>query len=248
MLRKKESLSEKYATKAYELFEKKKWKVEYCETERSVFDCFCDRLAMLDNDEQRDLILELTEDYLKITLKDYEALLIEVWKEYLKNNKIQLNSEERFCICPILIEADFKKQKSSTAMLYLCGSLEVRSFGMFADEQIRLCSTPEALVRDIVDKEVPLGRLVLIDDYIGSGETALECIEYIKKNHVDVEKVDVLSLVAQEEAINNLEKENVKVYAAVVRKKGISDKYAIGIVEKKKCIMHEIEDIIKVDS
>lgn len=63
MLRKKESLSEKYATKAYELFEKKKWKVEYCETERSVFDCFCDRLAMLDNDEQRDLILELTEDY-----------------------------------------------------------------------------------------------------------------------------------------------------------------------------------------
>ena len=248
MLRKKESLSEKYATKAYELFEKKKWKVEYCETERSVFDCFCDRLAMLDNDEQRDLILELTEDYLKITLKDYEALLIEVWKEYLKNNKIQLNSEERFCICPILIEADFKKQKSCTAMLYLCGSLELRSFGMFADEQIRLCSTPEALVRDIVDKEVPLGRLVLIDDYIGSGETALECIEYIKKNHVDVEKVDVLSLVAQEEAINNLEKENVKVYAAVVRKKGISDKYAIGIVEKKKCIMHEIEDILKVDS
>ena len=55
MLRKKESLSEKYATKAYELFEKKKWKAEYCETERSVFDCFCDRLAMLDNDEQRDL-------------------------------------------------------------------------------------------------------------------------------------------------------------------------------------------------
>ena len=103
MLRKKESLSEKYATKAYELFEKKKWKVEYCETERSVFDCFCDRLAMLDNDEQRDLILELTEDYLKITLKDYEALLIEVWKEYLKNNKIQLNIEERFCICQILI-------------------------------------------------------------------------------------------------------------------------------------------------
>ena len=87
MLRKKESLSEKYATKAYELFEKKKWKVEYCETERSVFDCFCDRLAMLDNDEQRDLILELTEDYLKITLKDYEALLIEVWKEYLKTKE-----------------------------------------------------------------------------------------------------------------------------------------------------------------
>ena len=49
-------------------------------------------------------------------------------------------------------------------------------------------------------------------------------------------------------SFSNLKKENVKVYTAVVRKKGISDKYAIGIVEKKKCIMHEIEDILKVDS
>lgn len=60
-------------------------------------------------------------------------------------------------------------------MLYLCQSILMRTYSEFQEEQIRICETPEVLKAH----EDRIGSLILIDDFIGSGETALECLEYL---------------------------------------------------------------------
>lgn len=64
-------LSDKYVTKLYNIFEKKNWKI-WEEGDSSVFDRFCERLVELESDEERDLIIELTNEFLWIQSNMYE--------------------------------------------------------------------------------------------------------------------------------------------------------------------------------
>lgn len=241
-------LDEKYAGMAYEIFCDKNWETEYLEGEISAFDRFCERLAILENDEQRELVLELTKDYMKIAMTEYEKLLIKAWRGYLDNNPFRLEDDEMLPICPILIEEDFGKEKSGSMVLYMCGSLELRRFSLFSDEQIRLCSSPALLVDLFIKKRCNAKRIVLIDDYIGSGESAIGCISYLEKHEIDRNKIDIIALVAQEEAVRILKDEGIMVYSALTRKKGISDKYKEDEIENKISIMKRIESNLKVDS
>ncbi|MGN8755026.1 hypothetical protein [Blautia sp. HCP3S3_C4] len=68
-------LSDKYVAKLYTIFEHKKWKIQE-DGEYSVFDRFCSRLAELENDEERDLIIELTNEFLWIPAGMYEEYLL----------------------------------------------------------------------------------------------------------------------------------------------------------------------------
>lgn len=236
-------LSDRYALKAYDLFQNKNWKIETQEDGLSIFDRFCDRLAALDNDEQRELLLELTEDYLRVPLNEYEKLFLNVWRKFFIGKKIKLGKEERFVICPLQQPKDFGKLKSSTTMLYLCQDNCLRCFSVFSDEQIRICSSPECL------KDIPckIKELILIDDYIGSGETGLGCLEYIKNLGKDIENITILSLVSQKEGIKALQKENIRVLTAIQREKGITDKYSNDQEREHKLkLMGAIEDSLKI--
>lgn len=76
-------LSDKYVTKLYTIFKQKKWKIQE-DGDYSVFDRFCSRLAELENDEERDLIIELTNEFLWIQSSMYEEYLLKALKSYLK--------------------------------------------------------------------------------------------------------------------------------------------------------------------
>ena len=210
-------LSDKYVTKLYNIFEKKNWKI-WEEGDSSVFDRFCERLVELESDEERDLIIELTNEFLWIQSNMYEEYLLRAFKNLFKSEKWNPEKEKSIYICPLLPPRDFGKQKSSTHMLYLCQGILLRTYSEFQEKQVRICETPERL-KEHADK---IGALILIDDFIGSGETALECLEYL--NFVNV-KTYIVALVAQEEGINNISSEGISVFTAVSRKKAITDVY-----------------------
>ena len=167
-------LSDKYVTKLYTIFEHKKWKIQE-DGEYSVFDRFCSRLAELENDEERDLIIELTNEFLWIPSNMYEEYLLKALKKLFESKEWEPEKGKNIYICPLLSEEDFGKLKSSTYMLYLCQSILMRTYSAFQEEQIRICETPKVLK----SHEDKIGSLILIDDFIGSGETALECLEYL---------------------------------------------------------------------
>lgn len=229
----KKVLSDKYVTKLYTIFEQKKWKIQE-DGDYSVFDRFCSRLAELENDEERDLIIELTNEFLWVQSSMYEEYLLKALKKLFKSKEWNPEKGENIYICPLLSEKDFGKLKSSTYMLYLCQSILMRTYSEFQEEQIRICETPEVLKVH----EDRIGSLILIDDFIGSGETALECLEYL--NFIN-KKIHIVSLVAQEEGINNISKENVSVFTAVPRKKAITDAYSELEAKEK------IEEMVKIN-
>ena len=55
-------------------------------------------------------------------------------------------------------------------------------------------------------------------------------------------KIHIVSLVAQEEGINNISKENVSVFTAVSRKKAITDAYPESEAKEK------MEEMIKIST
>lgn len=240
-------LTDVYVDKVKELFEYKHWNKD--PNVHSEFERFCQRLADLADDNQRNLVLELSKDYLKIDFQDYERLLLEVWGKYFMNNSWdsnngQLNKGNLF-ICPMISNVNRNAIKSGMVMAYICQDIAMRRLKEFRELQIRMCGNPA----DLIDKVDKVRRLVLIDDYIGSGSTAIESIAYINNTcRIENDKIDIVSLVAQKEAINLLKDMNINVYTAIERSRGISDKYTSKKeVDEKISIMKDISRELKVE-
>ena len=112
---------------------------------------------------------------------------------------------------------------------------------------IRCCMnrvTPEVLkekkYRDNMDS------IILIDDFIGSGETALECLTYLDFLKQEEKKLYVLALVAQKQGIENIRKEGISVFVNVVREKGITDKFDKEEAQQKLDEMEKISKLLQV--
>ena len=239
----KKVLSDKYVGQLYEIFESKNWNVQEA-GRHSVFDRFCERLSELENDMQRDLVIDLTKDFLWVKLSMYEQYLLKAFYKLFQDKSWNPKEGKNICICPMLPEKDFGKVKSSTFMLYLCQSILLRTYTEFQDEQIRICETPEVLkekkYRDNMDSSI------LSDDFIGSGETALECLTYLDFLKQEEKKLYVLALVAQKQGIENIRKEGISVFVNVVREKGITDKFDKEEAQQKLDEMEKISKLLQV--
>ncbi len=232
---KQKILSEKYVLELYRIFEEKNWETQEL-GKYSVFNRFCSRLAELDNDEQRELILELTHQFLWVQSKNYEDYLLKVLKKLFSSHEWKRDKGKNIFICPLLAKKDFGKIKSGTSLAYLCQSILLRTFPEFQEEQIQICTTPEGL-KSCMDN---IGVLILIDDFIGSGGTALECLGYLtflKEKNISTYLV---SLVAQKDGVDLIKAQHVPVFAAEIRKKAITDAYPKREAEEKLKIMKSI--------
>lgn len=65
--------------------------------------------------------------------------------------------------------------------------------------------------------------ICLVDDFVGTGQTALNVLEELKKRGFNKNQLYVTALVAQESGINALEGYGVPGFASIIRKRGISD-------------------------
>lgn len=236
-------LSDKYTSLVYKLFKENNWSLG-ADEDISFFDRFCKRMSELNSDEDRDLILTLSKNYLWINLDKYEKLLIDVFKDLFLHEDIILEKNNKIFICPLLPVQDFGKIKSSIFMLYICQSIFLRTFNHFHHTQVRICPNPEIIKEHIEE----IGKIIIIDDFIGSGETALGCIKYFESIQIDFKKLVIVSLVAQEQGLEEIKKNRISTYTAIVRKKGISDHFPPELVKDKLDQMKRISKSIKADN
>lgn len=235
-------LSDKYTLSVYRLFQEKNWDIKTDESNLNTFDRFCQRMAELKSDEDRDFMLELSRDYLWIRSENYEKMLLEIFQKWYSCTSLKFDKNNMLYICPLLPPKDFFAMKSSKYMLYLCQSTALREMIGFHECDIMLFENP-GLLKGQLDR---MQALILIDDYIGSGETGIGCLRYIKDLGVDMKKIHVLSLVAQEEGILELQKEGVNILSLLICHKGISDKYPKEEVEGRLSRMKNIGKTINV--
>ena len=87
------------------------------------------------------------------------------------------------------------------------------------------------------------GTSLIVDDFVGSGDTALGAIDYVKEVIPTImnDNIIVLSIAALQKGIDELASFNIKVYTHIKLNKGISDYYTGKEMKSALDIMHQIE-------
>jgi hypothetical protein len=222
-----------------EIWDSKNWKEN--ENEAYVYERFCNIIPHL-SQEQKQLIQELIENYLWINSREYEKRFNNIIE---KLDSAVLTGCNTIYILPIIKPSDEKKTKSGNhCIYYLKGG--IFSFNpLYENINLEVIEDYATFLR-LDFKSDGSEVILLIDDFIGSGDTFDDAWTEIQKNPSALKtKLAILTLAIQEEAYIEIDKYGIPIYYSELRKKGISDSYQSPEKEEKIKIMEEIEDMIK---
>ena len=231
------------------IYASNKWEID----EEGSFNRFCEMLRLLTIDQQ-DCILRLTEIFLKFDL--------DVYRKYLKEaiSKIDLITLSKYSKIYIMalnvIEEKIEEEKplaerkkignSSDVIAYAFNDSDIRDQATLRKTNINVISSLDGLPRNFMASK---GLLLLVDDFIGSGKTVETCIHYLTSvSKYDLDKIHILSLVAQREGIQRLKSQNITVYCSAIRPKGITENYQNPLRDKLVKAMEQIEDLLQVNN
>lgn len=218
------------------LFVQKNWPVEE-DVELSVFERFYKTLSMF-NDSEQDFLIELTSKFDHIPLSDYLSFM----KGPLQQLRIDAGIVNLlFVTCTP--KEDVGSVKSSSTVLYQLKGTTIK-------QQVNL--KPYVVIDNItrvplykIDKDT---KIVLVDDFVGTGDTAVAAIDYIHEllpGITDNAQIVVFCIVALRQGIERLNGIGVKTYYAIERKKAISEEMKAESRDAANSLMHGIENRIK---
>lgn len=210
----------------------------------SRFNRFCERLSILEPDEQ-DLVIELTKNFTVISGNDYLQLLIKLLEKIYIEQVELFKASKKFFVFPLLSPEDFQKIKSSNYVWYSFRSECIKYNPLFLEKDLIFCDITKA---SWVDKLKANETIILLDDYIGSGETAISAINWFVQCHnVPLKQIVIITIAAQEIGIQLVQdKTGVLVFSCRRFKRGISDQYTGEQLNSYTQIMTRIENKLKV--
>lgn len=225
-----------YLIELDKIFEEKKWKEK--ENYKNVLEAlsnFSD--VIFKNDEEYDLFLELLREFHWISLNDYyntcKKLLTDVINDLDPKN-------QNIYIFPITTKNQNSKVKSGYLVAYLIKSLisNIENNHIYKFEDLNNFT-------DIAKIRFRKNDLVLlVDDFIGSGETLEECIRDIKSTNKNIgDQFKILTIAIKKDTYFRLSKK-YNIYKKIEILKGISDYNTGNDINEKKIIMRNIENRI----
>lgn len=222
-----------------ELFEKKQWDIDE-KLEISYFERYVRMLTSL-REEQQAFMIKLTDRFLHLPQTEYlKHLLVPISKlrgDFPEDNLL-------FACC--LPKADIGKVKSSTAVLYQFKGSTIRSKVDLGKHFVIEAFTPKHV--SSIGSALEKSHFVLVDDFIGTGETAIGAIEYIHEIFPDLEdnvRISALSIVAMKQGVEAIQSIGASVYTDIICTRGISDYYTGTDLNEALEMMHSIEDGLK---
>ena len=219
------------------------WKIKKeLNPEDSLFNRFCERMLEVKDEEGQALFLDLAKRYLWLSSDFYFMNLLKAL-EHLVSEYEKLTSDTKVYVMMLIAPKDEGKTKSSAMLLYLFNDTRLRIDPRFSHYRFEIISDKESLHQKMDDKDAVL---VLVDDYIGTGDTAVACVEQLDKFGIKMEQIAILSLVAQEEGKKKIEEKGIFFCTSNLRNKGISDYYEGKELEKNVRLMQKIEKDLKV--
>ncbi|QXP72119.1 hypothetical protein H0I29_08665 [Polaribacter sp. R2A056_3_33] len=209
------------------------------------FENYCLFMERLDS-HQHKLVRDLTADFLWLRSSDYYKHLK---RTLLKLEDYSYLNLDTVYVVPLLAKSDrdANKTKSSGTVAYACQNPLLKYSDLFVNTNFRIIDDLERLpdVNKLKGRKNPI---LLIDDFIGSGDTALEALnEVLNIKGYDNETLFVASLVCQEMGLNVINDRGYKVLADIIRKRGISDKYKGEELDRNIKLMESIEKILELD-
>ena len=223
--------------KLFSIFTSKKW-IEI-DGHDEILKNFGELMETMD-ENQVNLLLELTERYMWFSYNDYHS---ELRKILIRLYEQVLTLKKTLYIFPIIKPENENETKSGHAVMYMLNGIKT-SLPQYHDIKIETLN----LFEDLKSENLQLGEddyLILVDDFIGSGNTLESTLKKIAENESIQNKFSIASVVIQEETINSLTERNIHFVYGRTMQKGISSYYEEPIVSAKKEIMTKIEDRIQ---
>ena len=186
----------------------------------SRFSKYARLLEHLEVNEQK-LILELTKRFKYFDISSYKELLCKALEKILMTF-----TKEKFYVFPAMVRKDAGKIKSATTVYYqfrgdtLGEHVDLKSSKFHCFEDEKDFSQKKTLKKN--------EKILIVDDFIGSGETMVEVALDIMDQYSFINQKDIvfLSLVAHEKGIKYLNYYGcVDVFYALKINRGISDYY-----------------------
>lgn len=222
------------------LFQHQNWRIQE-DKEYSLFWKFVNTLSLF-TDEQQRFLIDLTYSFRWIPGDKYNEHLLKVLQELRRSV-----GDKLIYFVPCKPLSDYTKVKSSDYVWYNLRDNTFRyeiNFGKY-----KMAST----IEEVSEKKLSCGNaiVVLVDDFIGTGSTALNALVHVKDVHeylLDYSCVKVLTIVAQEQGIKAIEAAGVDVFYSVLAPMGIKDQdVSAESKDAQYRLMKEIEDQIKVN-
>lgn len=170
----------------------------------------------------RNLFLELSGRYLWLPQERYlECLMITLKK--LFNNIITFTEDTIIYVMPLIAPRDIGKVKSSLMLTYLFNDVKIKHDSILGKYKFQLNGKISNIKKLISGNG---NYLLLVDDFIGTGDTAKKCIDSLNIDKTLYNKIKIISLVAQQEGINYMHGHGIEVVSYSIRNKGITDYYS----------------------
>lgn len=224
-----------------QIFSQKGWPVD-SDMDEAYFDKFCELLKELSMDEQ-EMLLTLTEDFVWIQEMEYIKYFRKAFDSFIRS--LPPDQPRTIVLAPLLPEADFGNSKSSVTLIYLIKCVKKKLDVLFPLHKINMMDNPAKFDPSQYPEDA---LFCLVDDFIGSGETAVSAVKYYldSEDHpIPKQQLVVLGLVVLQQGIDLLRNDEIQVFAAVVMDKAISCR-TDGNVERYRELMQGIETRIKV--
>ena len=231
-----EKLSISLFERAWQLFSGKSWPRTGAFDE-TYFDDFCGTLAHLSPD-QAEMLINLTRDFLWVQDTEYIRLFSDVFDDLIGS----LDKNLTIFILPMWSDEDFGKPNSSASLLYLIKCRIPAIQKKYKNWKISLLDSPKGLAYESLCKNT---IFCLIDDFVGSGDTAIGAAQYYTERGVLPERVVILTLVAMRQGMEKIKQTGLQVFANIVMDRAISDRKD-GNRETYQAVMEGIEDCIRV--
>jgi hypothetical protein len=221
------------------LFETKKWEiVKDTALFSSLFNRFCSRLDLFDNEKQ-EMIIELGHRFLNLVDSDFQTCFTDAV------SKIQdIDNYNSIIIAP-LKQPSITETKSSDALWYHLKNFCDFSYNSFG-KKLFFSSDWEVIKKSLDNANV---ILILIDDFVGTGETVNETLtELYDSDFINTEQnVKIITFAAQVEGAQKVHKRFGDIlFYSISLNKGLSDCYDAEDLEKKTILMREIETTLRV--
>jgi hypothetical protein len=227
------------------LFQSLNWEIDIdIPIESSIFNRFCGMIGALDLVQQA-LVLDLAKRFTVIRMPQYTGLL----KKVIANIPVD-KLEDNIILGPLIAPKDFKNEgKSSNVLAYACKTFEIMKHPRFVGKSFDIYPSIKVLtekLKSYKDKEV---SIILVDDYIGTGETAKNALNYLfSETNFTPDKFIVLSIACQKSGMKVLDEKGVYNMSYHILGKGISDFYAEPILSEYLTTMREIESVLNVSN
>lgn len=221
-----------------DLFDDKNWVKDYS-SESSCYMRFVKLLADMTPKEQN-LVIELSRQFLHIPSSDYVAKLEKPLGQLRKYR------DGRLIFIGCMSEEDILNSgvKSCYEVLYKLKGTTLRYSGLELGPYSVKNNAQALTENDINEVNNNTATIVLVDDFIGTGDTAIDAVRYLAKSHpelVNWRRVCFLSIVAQSTGKKKLEDSNFEVYTSDIIAKGISDYYKGKRLDDAKTTMEYME-------